>query len=583
MFTRRAFLGASVGTAAQIPSRSKPNVIVILTDDQGYGDLSSHGNPALKTPNLDRLREQSTRFTDFHVAPMCTPTRSQLLTGRHSLVNMAMNVSSGRTLLRRDIPTMAEIFRSSGYATGIFGKWHLGDNHTYRPQDRGFEESVWFPSSHIGSASDAWNSDYFDDRYRHKDRLESYKGYCTDVFFNEASRWIESQSAAKRPFLAYIPTNAPHSPLFVPEKYSKPYAHLPANLARFFGMIANIDENVGKLDQTLLRIGVAEDTILIFMTDNGATAGLRFYNAGMRSGKVTLWDGGHRVPFLIRWPKGGITAGKAIGELTQAQDVLPTLTELCGLDVPKGTEFEGASLAPAILGKGAAPRDRHLVVQFSRMNIGRPQWGDSTVMWNQYRLVSMTELFDIAKDPGQRDNIAQRYPELANRMRSNYEAWWQEVNPRFDSFLPVHIGSDQENPTLLSPTEWEDSFLDQSTQIRAGVPVNGVWNILAEQAGEYEFTLRRWPKEVPASMQDAIPAHVGECGQYDAGVALPIAHTELKIGGRVHRSDVAAGDRESQFRVNVSEGRTKLHTWFRDRQGRELCGAYFCYAERLRT
>jgi arylsulfatase A-like enzyme len=583
MLGRREFLTASAASALKAQARPRPNVVLLLTDDQGYGDLSSHGNPSLKTPNLDALRAGSARLTDFHVAPMCTPTRSQLLTGRHSLVNMAMNVSSGRTLLRRDIPTLADLFRASGYATGQFGKWHLGDNYPYRPRDRGFDESVWFPSSHVGSAADAWNNDYFDDRYRHNETLESYKGYCTDVFFEQAMQWMRKQAAARRPFFTYLPTNAPHGPLFVPEQHTRPYAHLPQNLARFFGMIANIDENVGRLEAMLKQAGIADDTIFIYMTDNGATAGLRHYNAGMRSGKVTLWDGGHRVPFFLRWAKGGVVAGKDVPELTHAQDVLPTLAELCSLEIPKGTELEGTSLAPALRGTGAAPKDRNLVVQFSRMNIGKPQWGDSTVMWNQYRLVSMTELYDVAKDPGQRDNVAARMPELANRMRAHYERWWRDVEPRFDSFLPVHIGSTQENPTLLSPTEWADSFLDQGTQIRAGVPVNGPWHVHAEEAGEYQFTLRRWPKEVTVPMQAGLPAHKGECGEYAAGVALPIARADLRINGRRSSAEIKAGQEECVFRLQVPEGRTMLQTWFHDGAGRELCGAYFCYAERLRV
>lgn len=233
----------------QQPARAaqRPNVIVVLTDDQGYGDLSSHGNPLLRTPHMDRLRAASARLTDFHVAPMCTPTRAQLMTGRDAMATAAINVSSGRTLLRRDLPTMAEVFQGAGYRTGIFGKWHLGDSYPYRPDDRGFEESVWFPSSHVGSVSDAWNNDYFNDRYKHHGKLRQYEGYCTDVFFNEAMQWMRSQQAAKQPFFAYIPTNAPHGPLFVPEAYSKPYAEQPRALANFFGMLANLDENLGKL------------------------------------------------------------------------------------------------------------------------------------------------------------------------------------------------------------------------------------------------------------------------------------------------------------------------------------------------
>ncbi|MBI4661745.1 MAG: sulfatase-like hydrolase/transferase [Verrucomicrobia bacterium] len=201
----------------------KPNVILVITDDQGYGDLSCHGNPVLKTPNLDQLHRESIRLTDFHVTPMYTPTRGQLMTGRHCLANGAMNVSSGRTLLRRGISTMPEIYAASGYRTGHFGKWHLGDNYPYRPMDRGFQEAVWFPSSHIGSAPDYWNNDYFDDVYNHNGRRRAFRGYCTDVFFGEAIEWMRAQAAARRPFFCYLAPNAPHGPLFVPQKYRELY------------------------------------------------------------------------------------------------------------------------------------------------------------------------------------------------------------------------------------------------------------------------------------------------------------------------------------------------------------------------
>src|SRR5262245_54420608 len=216
----------------------KPNIVLIITDDQGYGELSCHGNPVAKTPHLDQLAKESVRLTDFHVAPMCTPTRGQLLTGVDCLRNGAMNVSSGRTLLRREFPTMAEIFARNSYRTAIFGKWHLGDNYPFRPEDRGFQEAIWFPSSHVSSAADFFNNDYFDDVYCHNGKREAFKGYCTDVFFREATRWMRECTKRKQPFFCYLPLNAPHGPLFVPDHYRDPYRQQKAGIASFFGMIA---------------------------------------------------------------------------------------------------------------------------------------------------------------------------------------------------------------------------------------------------------------------------------------------------------------------------------------------------------
>src|SRR5688500_1542698 len=280
---------ACIATAADRPAAAaRPNVIVVITDDQGYGDFSCHGNPVLKTPHLDQLAQQSIRLTNFHVSPMCTPTRGQLLAGLDALRNGAMNVSSGRTLLRRGIPTMANVFAASGYQCGQFGKWHLGDNYPYRPQDRGFHEALYYPSSHIGSAADAWNNDYFDDTYWHNGKREQFKGYTTDVFFREALRWMGEKTKVSEPFFCYLATAAAHGPLFVPDEYRRPYRDQPRNVASFFGMIANIDENMARLEKFLVERGIRENTLVIFLTDNGGTAGTSIHNAGMRGRKIEL-------------------------------------------------------------------------------------------------------------------------------------------------------------------------------------------------------------------------------------------------------------------------------------------------------
>jgi len=199
-------------------AKDLPNVIIVMTDDQGYGELSYHGNPILKTPNLDELAGRSLRFTDYHAAPMCTPTRGQLMTGLDAARNGAINVSSGRSLLRPEISTMADMFAENGYLTGIFGKWHLGDNYPFRPEDRGFHETLWFPSSHIGSVPDFWGNNYFDDTYIRNGSRESFTGYCTDIFFDEAMEFMSKSVKAGKPFLTYIPTNTPHGPLIAKEE-----------------------------------------------------------------------------------------------------------------------------------------------------------------------------------------------------------------------------------------------------------------------------------------------------------------------------------------------------------------------------
>jgi arylsulfatase len=580
-FIVSALLGALAGgpvLAEQRPGR--PNVVVVITDDQGYGDLSCHGNPVLRTPHLDQIHRASIRLTDFHVAPMCTPTRGQLLTGRDALANGAMNVSSGRTLLRRGLPTMADVFAAHGYRTGQFGKWHLGDNYPYRPHDRGFQEAVWFPSSHVGSAPDSWDNDYFDDVYNHNGTRQRYQGYCTDVFFGAALAWIRGCAARGEPFFAYLATNAPHGPLFVPQKYRDLYPGQPRNIASFFGMITNIDENMGKLDALLREAGVRDNTLLIFLTDNGGTAGVPVYNAGLRGRKIDLHDGGHRVPCFLRWPAGKLRPPGDVGELTQVQDLLPTLIELCGLKKPEGAPFDGLSLAGLLRGEQAHLPDRMLVVQFSRMNAPEPRKGDAAVLWKRWRLVQDKELYDLAADPGQKENVLERHPEVVARMRAHYEGWWERVRPGVNEFSAITVGADAENPCQLSPADWQDVFLDQGAQVRRGLRRNGAWNIVVDRDGDYEIVLRRWAAEADAPLAAGLPPMKHADGEFPAGQALPVARARLRVGEFDQSQPVARDAKAVSFSMRLPAGRTQLQTWFYDAAGTELSGAYYVHVRR---
>lgn len=568
--------------AAIAPAETaKPNVVIVLTDDQGYGDLSCHGNPVLKTPELDRLHAQSVRFTDFHVTPMCTPTRSQLMTGRDALDNGAMNVSSGRSMIRRGMPTIAEIFAASGYRTGQFGKWHLGDVYPHRPQDRGFERSLWFPSSHIPSAPDYWGNDYFDPHLRSQDgQIRQYKGYCTDVFFEQALTWIRERAAAREPFLAYIPLNAAHGPLWVPDKYREPYRSLPNDVASFFGMIANIDENMGRLDAMLKETGLRDNTIVIFMTDNGGTVGVQTFNAGMKGRKITLWEGGHRVPCFIRWPSGKLGEPRDIDELTQIQDLLPTLIDLCGLKAPPAPQFDGTSLARLLRGEEKSLPDRMLVVQFSRMDHQVPIQGEASVLWKKWRLIKGTELYDMATDPGHEHNLAEKKPEIVEKMRAHYERWWADIEPRVNEYVTLTIGSDAEPVTMLSAADWQDVFLDQQRQVRDATARSGPWGLEVARDGNYVFELRRYPREADLELTSDAPPFRGVDGRLPAGKALPIAKAKLRVGELEKTRNVNPDDKFVRFELPLKQGPVKAQTWFYDESGKDLCGAYYVYVQR---
>ncbi len=564
-------LGAAVAavewTDGAESKAGRPNVILVLTDDQGYGDLSSHGNPVLRTPNLDRLREQSIRLTDFHVAPMCTPTRGEILSGLDALRNRARHVCGGLTMLRTDVQTMADVFRAGGYRTGMFGKWHLGDSYPYLPQYRGFEEVVHHKSWGITSAADRWGNDYFDDTYSHNGQLRKYEGYCTDVWFREATNWMKARAAAGERFFCYLPTNAPHTPHFVPPEYAQPYKQ-PRVPAEFFGMIANIDENMGRLMTMLDETGLAENTILIFMTDNGGTAGVRLFNAGMRDGKTSLYDGGHRVPCFVRWPGGKLRGAGDIDELTTCQDLLPTLIELCELKTPTGTRFDGTSLAGLLRGSQTHLPDRMIVVQY---HIEIPKW-NATVMWKKWRLVKGQELYDVAADPGQKKNVADKHPEIVQAMREHYERWWTEVEPVAKEPCYVHIGSDRENPVTLTCADWHMIYADNFRHLQE--KKNSYWNILVERDGDYEFTLTRWPPEAGAALDASLTGPLG------AGKAFPVARARLNINDFDQSKPAAPGDKSVTFTVPLKAGKTRLQTWFYDESGNELCGAFYATARR---
>ena len=583
----------------------RPNVIIVITDDQGYGDLACHGNPVAQTPHLDRLHEQSIRLTDFHAAPMCTPTRGQLLTGLDAARNGAVNVSSGRTLLRADLQTMADLFQASGYRTGMFGKWHLGDNYPYRPQDRGFEESLWFPSSHISSLPDYWQNDYFDDIYCRNGSRERYEGYCTEVFFNEAMAWMQARVEADEPFFAHLPTNAPHAPLWVPtedrEAVEAAFAEgehaLPEltpsqreNIIRFLAMIRNLDRYVGQLRDFLQAQNIERNTILIFMTDNGSTFGPLYFNAGMRGAKASLWEGGHRVPCFIHWPDGNLGSPRDIDGLTQVQDILPTLIDFCRLKSSDNSPLDGISLAPALRGDEAVPQDRMLAVNYSRM----PQFDYPTpdspsvirregaaVLWQRWRLLEATALYDLDSDPAQEHNVIDQHPDIARMMQEALDAWWQEVEPVANQVQRIIIGSDEENPTMLSACEWRDVFVDQQRQVRIGERKNSYWDLQVERAGTYSFELRRWPRESELKLTEASPAMQLTDGYLEEGVTLPITQARLVIERQQHTQPVEPGDETAVFTVELKAGSTLLHTWFDDEHKQPICGAYYVYVSRL--
>jgi len=443
--------------AAQSPTLagSRPNIVLVLTDDQGYGDLSAHGNPVLQTPHLDRLQAESLRFTDFLVSPTCSPTRAALMTGRHEFANGVTHTIYERERLTLAATTIAQLLQAGGYATGIFGKWHLGDEAEYRPDRRGFDEVYIHGGGGIGqtypgSCGDAPDNGYFDPALLHNGTFEKTEGYCTDLFFRQAARWIEAQATAEKPFFAYIATNAPHAPYVArPEDRTRHEGRgrLNPSQQNFFGMIHNIDENIGRLVNRLDELGIAETTLVVYMNDNGGTAGVPIFNAGMRGAKGTPWLGGTRAMSLWRWP-GRIHPGTC-DRLVAHIDVFPTFAELAGVDLAANESLRdqvaGRSLVP-LLTDPAAPAGLTWDERPLFTHVGRwPRRSDpslakyqaAAVRTKAWALVSPEggpephwQLYDLRTDYGQEHDVRAAHPDVANRLAAAFDHWWADVLPR---------------------------------------------------------------------------------------------------------------------------------------------------------
>ncbi|MCA9071285.1 MAG: arylsulfatase, partial [Planctomycetaceae bacterium] len=388
-------------------------------------------------------------------------------------------------------------------------KWHLGDNFPCRPQDQGFQEVLIHGGGGVTQTPDYWGNDYFGDTYWHNGKPTKFEEYCTDVWFDGAMRFIEQNK--NKPFLAYIPTNAAHGPFLVAEKYSKPYKDMgiPSPRAEFYGMITNLDENLGRLDQKLAELNLTDNTILIFTTDNGTAAGTRGggFNAGMRGQKGSEYDGGHRVPFFVRWPGGKITGGRDVNQITAHIDVLPTLAELCDVPLPKSLKIDGQSLVPLLKGDLAESwPNRTLAVHSQRLETPK-KWRKAAVMTDRWRLVTdgkRRELFDMNTDPGQKTNVAKDHPEVFERLSGDYEKWYKSISTRFDDYVRVGIGNEAENPVHLTCHDWhtDDGLVPwNQPSVQRHPKANGFWAVDVTKEGEYEITLRLRPHYV----KDAVP------------------------------------------------------------------------------
>jgi len=535
-----------------------------MTDDQGYGDLGVTGNNLIRTPNIDAMASRSGSMENFYVSPVCAPTRACLMTGRYNYRTRVVDTWIGRAMMEPEETTIAEILRDAGYETGIFGKWHLGDNYPMRPMDQGFNESIVIRGGGIGQPADPPGGEgkYTDPILMHNGKPKQYKGYCTDVYFDEAISWMSKCVSQSKSFFTYIPTNTPHSPFHdVPEELYEKYKAMdlsnlnfpqdkghklpddndPDNRARIYAMIANIDDNMGKLFAKLDELGITENTIVIFLVDNGPNG--RRYVAGFKGMKSNVYEGGIRSPFFFQWP-AVVKPGTSSDRIAAHIDVLPTILEACGVPKPKGLKLDGRSILPLLQGKRITWQDRIIYIQSHRGNV--PVLYHNFAARNQrWKLLHASgfgrdnfegepkfELYDMAADPLEQNDLAVQRPDIVKAMRKEYEAWFADVSStRSDNYAPprIYIGTTHENPLVLTRQDWRHV---------KGRPwaadSNGYWEIYAARRGNYNIKI-----DFPAAKTN--------------GTVL------LEVSGRKTNHTIDKGETSVQLKdVPIDEGPTRL-------------------------
>jgi len=593
----------------------RKNVILIMTDDQGYGDFACTGNPWLETPVLDSLYLEGVCLECFHTDPLCAPTRGALMSGRYSFGAGVYSTLTGRYYLKPELKTMADYFREGGYATGMFGKWHLGDTYPYHPHQRGFDVAHSFGGGVIGEIPDYWGNDYYDDMYTVNGVPTKFQGYCTDNWFGSAISFIEDQIEAGNPFFTYLPTNAPHGPFNVDPIYYEKYLKkgVPEKRARFYGMIESIDDNLGKLVEFLKAKGIYEETVIVFFGDNGSATGcevdgdghvIQGYNAGMRGKKGHTYEGAHRNLCILTSPGHVLGKPRKVYGLTTHFDLLATFIDLC--DLPKGHQYEdldGISMYEALAsGSQHLNEGRTLIVH--NMQRDMPQkFKDYTVLRDRMRLVRpMTaetnpfahgnfgspvklapELYDLANDPSEKEDIYQDNVRLANELVLYYEDWYDARVDYAVQYSPIYIRAKHEEK--LTCHAWHDCYdmCFNQYHARKGINANGFWAIKVVDPGDYEIELRRWPSELDLGIREgceSIPADEARLAAQPEGVAYDVKEASVMVLNQKLVKPVGLEDKFVRFKVTLEEGDYNLRTRFTLEDLRSI-GAYYVYVRPL--
>jgi len=555
----------------------RPNVILIMTDDQGYGDFGLTGNKQLETAALDRLGSSSARMEQFYVSPVCSPTRACLMTGRYNYRTRCIDTWIGRSMMEPDEVTIAEILKDAGYATGIFGKWHLGDHYPMRPQDQGFDEVLVHMGGGIGQPADPPGGEgkYTDPSLMRNGLPVQETGYCTDVYFKRGMEWMEQVSAAGANFFLYLPTNAPHGPFHdVPEELYQKYKNMDLSaaaykdneghevpeikntdrLARIFAMIHNIDDNVGRLMNRLENLQLLENTLVIFLVDNGPSG--QRYVSGFRGSKSTVYEGGIRSPLFLHWPSR-FSGNMQSDQIAAHIDIMPTIMDACDIEEPEGLKLDGRSMLPMLENPNKSESDRHLVIQSHR--------GDQPVRYHNFAIRNQRwkmlnasgfgreslpgepsfELYDMLNDPLEMSDVAGQNPDIVDQLKKVYGDWFEDVSTeRPDNYQPprIIVGSPEQNPVVLTRQDWRSNT---SWGVKNA---NGFWMLNIVESAEYDVKVR-------------IQEHGGsgkavmQCGDQRYEQPLELKQRELTF----NKIKLPAGDVNLQ--LDIQTGKKTIGPW----------------------
>jgi|TARA_R110001592_G_scaffold27741_9_gene102498 arylsulfatase A len=483
-----------------LQAAERPNVLLIMTDDQGWGDVRSHDNPLIETPQQDLLASQGAQFERFYVSPVCAPTRSSLLTGRYSLRTGVHGVTRGFENMRAEETTIAEMFKAAGYNTGAFGKWHNGRHYPMHPNGQGFDEFFGFCGGH-------WNR-YFDTNLEHNKQPVKTEGYITDVLTDHAIDFIKQNK--DQPFFCYVPYNAPHSPWIVPEKYWDKYANkgLDDKARCAYAMVECVDDNLGRLMQTLDDLKLSGNTIVLFLTDNGPNSNR--YNGNMRGRKGSIHEGGIRVPLFVRYPDK-IKAGTVVKPIAAHIDILPTLLELCSVENTADQPLDGKSLVPLLTNKSTKDWPQRMLFsdRLFRNSIPGDELPNGSVRTDRWRAAyerGKWSLYDMQADPSQKQNVIKAHPAVMKELSAAYRDWFKDVSQAGFEPIPIPAGHPKEQFTSLPANEsflfpeagqginysgnghngYANSWIEDWTDPKASV----VWHLDVLQPGTYEATLK---------------------------------------------------------------------------------------------